>query len=275
VAAVVTPAVRFYVLTLALIFMGVSGAASQTLDQVDRHLREGRLQDARTALLAWEAENPGPDRGDRQRGLWLRGLLTLDPDEASSSYAQLLVEYPGGPFTDRALLRLALAADLRGDSDEAAIHYAQLARDHPTSPLRVRAERWLRDHPDASEEAAVRATAYGGPETTAWSEGSGDPRPAADSVRGRRGEGDPPSAAGYTVQLGAFSERRWADDLASRAQAAGFETRIVRLQEDALVRVRIGLFETRAEAIAARDRVHAAGFDASLAADIRREREAG
>lgn len=265
---------------LALAFLlGValaSGAAGQTLDQVDDYLQDGRLQDARSALLVWESSTPNPSRADRQRGLWLRGLLTLDPEEASSSYARLLVEYPGGPFTDRALLRLALAADLRGDPDEAAIHYAQLARDHPTSPLQDRAERWLRDHPEAAEGAGAPrvesgvATTSG--ETPRSSDRGGDGS-VVDSPRGPEGVDE--ISAGYTVQLGAFSDRRWAEDLASQLQAAGFQPRVVRVRDDALVRVRIGRFETRAEAVATRDRVRAAGFEAALSTDPRREQGVG
>jgi hypothetical protein len=244
-----------------------SGAAGQTLDQVDDYLQDGRLQDARSALLVWESSNPEPSRADRQRGLWLRGLLTLDPEEASSSYARLLVEYPGGPFTDRALLRLALAADLRGDPDEAAIHYGQLARDHPTSPLQARAERWLRDHPEALEEGGDPGVDSGIATSSAVDGSSGS------SPRSLEGVSD--ISTGYTVQLGAFSDPRWAEDLASELQAAGFQPRVVRVRDDALVRVRIGRFETRAEAVAARDRVRAAGFEASLSTDHRRERGVG
>jgi hypothetical protein len=253
-----------------------SGAAGQTLDQVDDYLRDGRLQDARSALLVWESANPDPSRADRQRGLWLRGLLTLDPEEASSSYARLLVEYPGGPFTDRALLRLALAADLRGDPEEAAIHYAQLARDHPTSPLQDRAELWLRDHPEAAEAAGAQSVGPGVTTTAAETPRSSD-RGGDASVVGLPGglEGGGEVSTGYTVQLGAFSDPRWAEDLASQLQAAGFQPRVVRFRDDALVRVRIGHFETRAEAVAARDRVRAAGFEASLSTDPRREQGVG
>ncbi|MEJ2539987.1 MAG: SPOR domain-containing protein, partial [Gemmatimonadota bacterium] len=225
-------------------------ATAQTLDAVDRHLQEGRLQAARRALLQWEAAESRPGRADRQRGLWLRGLLTLDPDEAASSYARLVVEYPGGPFTDRALLRMAMAADLRGETDEAREHYAQLARDYPTSPLHQEAASWLRNHP--------------GTETTAEGEGA-----APDGT-------EPPAATGgYTVQLGAFGERRWAEELAGRVQAAGFEPRIAIFPGDDLVRVRVGRFGTRAEALVLRDRLQAAGFDAGLATDAERERRSG
>lgn len=261
---------RFWVAALAIAVVWSLPVEAQSLGEVDAYLREGRLQDARSTLLEWETANPQPRRSERQRALWLRGLLTLDPEEASSSYARLIVEYPGGPFTDRALLRLALAADLRGDADEAAIHYAQLARDHPTSPLQDRAEEWLREHPEVTADAAGPLSAP----STAPSRGSGatgastnpDPSPRTRA---------PGEDVGYTVQLGAFSDRRWADDLATRLQDAGFEARVVRVRNDALLRVRVGRYRTRAEAVVVRDEARAAGFEASLSTDAQRETSGG
>lgn len=258
---------------LAALVMAVAWSlpvSAQSLGQVDQHLRDGRLQEARSTLLEWEAANPSPRRSERQRSLWLRGLLTLDPEEASSSYARLIVEYPGGPFTDRALLRLALAADLRGDADEAAIHYAQLARDHPTSPLQARAEQWLRENPQVTADASGSSSA---PSSAAPS-GAGSTGTSTSSGTAPRTTA-PGEDVGYTVQLGAFSDRRWADDLATRLQDAGFEPRVVRLGDDALLRVRVGRYRTRAEAVVVRDEVRAAGFEASLSTDAQRETSVG
>lgn len=250
----------------------------QSLREVDAHLREGRLQDARVALLEWEVANPDPGRADQQRALWLRGLLTLDPDEASSSYARLIVEYPGGPFTDRALLRLAQAADLRGNASEAAVHYAQLARDHPTSPLRAQAVRWLRDHPEVTAQGSGPrgGAGQGGQDRRAQSPPTGTTRAPGSSANPDGGStGVGAESVGYTVQLGAFSDRRWADDLAGRLQEAGFEPRVVRLRNDDLLRVRIGRYRTRAEAVVVRDEARAAGFEASLSTDARQETSVG
>ena len=45
-------------------------------------------------------------RGDRQRGLWLRAILTVDPLMAGLDFQRLVLEYPGGAHSDEALLRL-------------------------------------------------------------------------------------------------------------------------------------------------------------------------
>ena len=223
-------------------------AGAQTLDEVNRHLRDGRMQEARSALLAWEQATDRPGRLDRQRALWLKGLLTLDPEQAAASYMRLVVEYPGGPFTDRALLRLAMAAELRGDTEEAAEHYTRLARDHPTSPLGDDARAWLGDHPDA-----VAAST------------------ASDGERGTTQAGD----GVFAVQLGAFSAPDGAEALADRARDAGFDVRTVRVDGDPFYRVRVGRFQDRTAAEELRDRIRAAGFDATLSANADREQGRG
>ena len=242
-----------------LAFLVGAPLGAQTLEDVDRHLRDGRMQEARTALLAWEQAVDRPGRIERQRGLWLKGLLTLDPDQAASSYMRLVVEYPSGPFTDRALLRLGMAADLRGDARDAAEHYSRLARDHPSSPLGDEARAWLRAHPEARAE--VEGNAEGG-----------------EGPSGNRGDSPdgPTGAVGvFAVQLGAFSAPDGARALADRARDAGFDVRTVRLSGDPFYRVRVGRFQERADAEELRDRVRAAGFDATLSANAHQEQGRG
>jgi tetratricopeptide (TPR) repeat protein len=239
-------------LWLAVALLTALPVGAQTLDEVSRHLRDGRMQEARSALLAWERAADRPGRLDRQRALWLKGLLTLDPEQAAASYMRLVVEYPGGPFTDRALLRLAMAADVRGDTEEAAEHYTRLARDHPASPLGDDARAWLREHPDALA--------------------------ASDDPVGERGEtGSPPQAGDgvFAVQLGAFSAPDGAEALADRARDAGFDVRTVRVDGDPFYRVRAGRFQDRTAAEQLRDRIRAAGFDATLSANADREQGRG
>ena len=76
---------------------------------------------------------------ERQRGTWLRALLTIDPEMAALDLRRLVVEYPGGPFSDRALLRLAHGAWSRSERTAALRHLRALLRDYPESPLRVEA----------------------------------------------------------------------------------------------------------------------------------------
>jgi hypothetical protein len=224
---------------------GPAHLEAQSLERVEELTREGRMQAARTELLAWwEASGASrPAREDLQRGLWLRGLLTLDPAQAELDYTRLVVEHPGSRFTDLALHRLGQAAVARGDLPAARRHYAVLVRDHPASSVRGEVRRWLEENP-----------------------ASGDPAPT------------PPTESGsgpYAVQLGAFQDGQRARDLAERVRAAGFEARLVTTSPAALVRVRVGRFAAADGATGLHDRLRSAGFDAIVVADAGSELAAG
>lgn len=206
--------------------------AAQELDRVDELVRDGRMAQAREAYLAWERGAERPSRAQRQRGLWLRALLTLDPAEAQTTLRRLAVEYPGGPFTDRALLRLGQAAELEGDVAAAEAYFQVLSRDYVDSPARDVAQAWLRAHA-GTESGPV----------------SGD----------------------LSVQLGAFSDASRARSLAQRAEAAGFQPRLVRVAGSGLVRVRVGRFDEEGAVERLRDRLREAGFESTLARDAGRE----
>lgn len=249
------PVRRWSLAVLTAALMAPGAGTAQTLDRVDDFIREGRLEDARAALLAWGDANPRPGRQDRQRGLWLRGLLTLDPDQAEVTYRQLALEYPGGPYTDQALLRIATAAALRGDLGEAAANFRDLERHYPGTPARLEAVEWLRRNEAAVAAAASRAP----PEARA----GGAYAPSS-------GSGD------FTAQVGAFSTLEGARTLADRVREAGFTPRTVTVEgNDGFVRVRVGRFQTADEARPLVARLRAAGFEAGLGTGASRERPAG
>ncbi len=115
-------------------------AQDESLDQVERFMLDGRFESAREVLQGWlETQRSTAEWVDRQRGTWLRALLTVDPEMADLDLRRLAVEYPGGPFSDRALLRLAQSAVMRSDTPAALRHLRQLLRDYPASPLREEA----------------------------------------------------------------------------------------------------------------------------------------
>jgi outer membrane protein assembly factor BamD (BamD/ComL family) len=68
--------------------------------------------------------------------MWLRGLLTVDPEMAELDLRRLVVEYPGGPFSDQALIRLAHGARAQSDDVQALEYLNVVLRDYPESPLR-------------------------------------------------------------------------------------------------------------------------------------------
>jgi cell division protein FtsN len=236
----------------------VAVAAQQqplTLDNVEELARMGRTESAREALRRWwDRSSAEASRRDAQRALWLRGRLTMDPDEASIDFRRLVVEYPGGPYSDLALLRLAQAAFAQGDSTQAARDVGRLAQEYPSSPVRREAQAWL---------------ASAGP----------PPPPPVRPVRVAPPDSSPRQAAGatgpFSVQLGAFADRGRAEALRRRASETGLDVRLATLPGSELVRVRVGRFDSSEEAHAILERVQGLGFTATVVGDANREERSG
>ena len=270
---------RVLVGLITVVALGGTPAAAQeppTLDRVEELSRLGRTEEARVLVREWwRTLGPKASRRDTQRGLWLRGQLTSDAAQAVLDYNRLVVEYPGGPWSVMALLRLAQASYAAGDSAAAAAHVERLLLEYPASPVRSEAEAWLATAgpvPRAAGAAAGaapvgRAESVGGrADSAAVREPSQAPRaPAAADVAAGTGTGD------FTIQLGAFSTVTRAASLLKQLGDAGFEGRLARVPGSDLVRVRLGRFDSAegVEAIlwAVRDR----GFTATVARDAHRE----
>ena len=107
-----------FAIPAAVLFASPTSAWAQNpdLDRVERLMAEGRFSSARSVLQGWlDASGDLAVRADRQRGTWLRALLTVDPEMAELDLRRLVVEYPGGPFSDDALIRLAHGARAQSD----------------------------------------------------------------------------------------------------------------------------------------------------------------
>jgi sporulation related protein len=133
------------ILMLALALLSVpAGLVGQDLERAERFAFSGRAEEARTALEGWwDASWDEANRLDRQRALRLRALLTVDPAIAELDYQRLVIEYPGGPYSDEALMRLGSVAAARADYVEATGRFEALLRDYPESEYRSLAEAWL------------------------------------------------------------------------------------------------------------------------------------
>jgi len=232
----------------------------------------GRAEEARTALEAWWDEGfAAASRRDRQRALWLRARLTVDPFIAEVDYERLVVEYPGGPYSDRALARLAWYALEVGDTATAARRWDALVRDYPGSRHADEARAWLEAHPRALEAQA--------PDRRPTERAETELRPAdpagRDTVRAEAPSPDAATRGRFAVQLGAFSSEERARALAERLKEQGFEPRLVRVPANRLIRVRIGRFEDRSAANGLRQRVVDAGFEATIVTDAANEEPIG
>ena len=271
------PRRRRGVIRLSALILAVGAAvplgAQESLDVVDSLALAGRADEARTALESWwENGRVRSSRLDRQHGLWLRAILTVDPRMAGLDFQRLVLEYPGGSYSDEAMLRLGLISAAAGDLPDAAGYFRTLVTDYPRSPQRRQAEEWLSEHLVAVEEAEAAAreaeSADEEAETTAQEE--------ATDVDAQEPEVDSPDRAetvspSYAVQVGAFESEERARSLLAAVNASGFRARIVRVPGSELVRVRIGAFLDRTGAAELMDRVRRRGHEATIAVDVAEE----
>ena len=278
--------VGFFPALILAVGVAVPLGAQESLDAVDSLALAGRADEARTVLESWwVSERVRSSRRDRQHGLWLRAILTVDPRMASLDFQRLVLEYPGGSYSDEAMLRLGLISTAAEDLPRAAEYFRTLVSDYPRSPRRRQAEEWLSDHSVVVEEAEVaarEAEAAAREEeavareaaTGASSDAAADPSAASDAATDvQEPEVDSPARAEmpsrrYAVQVGAFESEERARSLLAAVNASGFDARIIRVPGSPLVRVRIGAFPDRTGAAELMNRVRRRGHEATIAADV-------
>lgn len=245
-------------LVIAVTARALPAQQAGSLERVDSLARAGRAGEARTALDRWwrSAWSSAP-RQDRERALWLRGRLTRNPEKAELDFERLVVEYPGGTFTNLALFRLAQEAFVAGDTAGVHRRLAALEQNYPGSQVTREAKSWLQGAgspppPAAPEPVESKAT------KAASESPSRKSAAPAQSARPATRDGT------YAVQLGAFGDVSRARALASRARKAGLDVRIVRVPGSGLVRVRTGRFDSAQSAQDLLKRVERLGFPAAL-----------
>jgi len=244
---------------LGILFLVTPGKAlaqgGASLDQVEALMAEGRILQARQTLEAWwNRAGVQASRLEWQRSIWLRGKLTVDPSMAELDFRRLVLEFPGGPFSDDALVRLALAAEEDGRLREADSHLKKLIRDYPSSPLRPDALRWVGEH---------------GGEVAALSQEETPAQVSPPEPREVEGIGD------FAVQLGAFRSLDRARALAAQVAEAGFRPRLVRTPGNGLARVRVGRYLSREEVDSLARTLRQLGFDLTIATDAGTEEGIG
>ena len=279
------------VVLLTLMSLGPPGGLSaqeRSLGQVEQFASTGRAEEARAMLLEWWGNDRSrAGRRDLQLGLWLRGRLTVDPAQAARDFRRLVIEYPGGPYADRALFRLAQGAYAQGDRERARTYMTSLTRDHPGSPVREQAEAWMARASTAgpppvfrlveAEESEDRQTAEPQLRDSVADPVPVIPRTAQDSVASVQDSVAPALSRNgrYTVQLGAFLDESRAEALLARAAEAGLDVRLVRVEGSRLTHVRVGRFDSSAQASVSFQSVTALGFTAAVVRDARREEPVG
>ena len=245
-----------------------------SLDRVDSLVTDGRSEEARSVLMAWWDGSRAPARADLQHALWLRAVLTVDPAQAAVDYQRLVVEYPGGAYSDLALLRLAQKAEARGDAAKERTHLRALVRDYPASPAGLDAARMLAAMP-APEPAPGPPPESKPPESKPPAPPPAPPEPpVVTKAQPPTAPKSPPAAGAWTVQLGAFASRDRARAFAARVAKDGTETRLVLVPANALIRVRAGRFESQAGADRLGATLKERGLEATVAGDANQEKPA-
>lgn len=257
---------------------GSLAAQEPTLDAVEELMREGSTEEARSLIGAWWAALvPEAPAEEVQRGLWLKGRLTLDPGAAAVSYRRLVAEFPGGPYSDQALLRLALAAEAQGDLATATAHYRVLATDYPSRRSGREAEAWL-----AADGSGT------GPIVEVAVDDAPAPDRAGPAFPGSKAERSPPVPEGaaasdngprhgaasgpFTVQIGAYLSEARASRMTERLTESGFTARIVHVPGSPLFRVRVGRFSSAEAAVPVANSIGKAGFATYITGNAATER---
>lgn len=261
----------------------------QVLESAESALEDGRFDEARERVEAWWAGGEtGRDRLSVQQALWLRARLTVDAEAAELLYRRIVVEFPGGAWSDQALLRLASGAQARGELQPAQRYLQILVRDYPSSPFRVEARADLARLEAQVARSAVAparpASASAAPAAPAAprvepAPGAGSATTAAAGASGnaaRETAGPPRAVEGaFTLQFGAFGEPGGARGLAAELRVAGLDARVVQVEGSPLYRVRVEAFPSREaaelRALALRER----GFEVIVSPDRDRERPVG
>lgn len=266
--------IRSGVVLVVAMLTAAAAVAQSPLEQVEQLTRMGRADEARAALLEWwDSGRDDASRRELQRGLWLRGRLTVDPVQAELDFQRLAVLYPSGQFTPDAVLRLAQAAWAMGNEEAARDHVAVLQRDYPRSDARERAEAWLADAGPVPEpgDTPTRAAPVTSP-TPEVSEPSATAATPPDVEEEDPAAETPVGAAlNYHVQLGAFADEERAFVLYEEVRADGVDVRVVRVEGSRFTHVRVGRFAERAAAVELLEELTAQGISAALVRDDRAE----
>jgi len=257
-------------------------SAQSGLETVERLTRLGRTDEARAVLLEWwDNGRADASRRELQRGLWLRGRLTVDPVQAELDFQRLALLYPSGQFTPDAVLRLAQASWAMGDDAAARRYLETLERDYRRTDAWELAQEWIAD---AGPLPPAGDTPTRIVEPIARDETDSPTQPVtADSSVADPGEAEPEEAAAegdapvmnYFVQLGAFGDEERALALYEEVAARDIDVRVVRVEGSQFTHVRVGRFAERSAAVELLEELTAQGIRAALVRDDREERPAG
>lgn len=264
--------------------LGAQEANGATNDSIflraQRMVTEGQ-GDAGRALV--QAELTAAPTGSPRyvEALFWRASLAATAADAERDYRKIIIEYPLSGRAGDALVRMGQLEMARGERDQAVEHFRRLVLEHPSHDQRARAAYWMAQLffqagntpracaslADAQRNASApdvelrNQIEYYEPRCAGVDTTAAPPPASAPAVSAGSGAADAGraastrAAAGWSVQVAAFRTQQSANQLRARLAARGFPVRAVKV--GALWRVRVGRYDSREAAEAARGRMRA------------------
>jgi cell division septation protein DedD len=242
--------------------------------------QSGQVDSARSIVRRLLATMSPRDSAYPQ-ALFTQGMLAPDAATVTSNLQRVVVEYGWSPWAANALMRLAQLSYTQGDPASAIQSVQRLRRDYPDSPVKARADFWGAkadfDLRNEAEGCALIQEALAGagtdvefknqvsfyaarcpgtasapaPAPAPVSPPAPTPTPAANT---------PPADTGkttYAVQVLAVKSAADVDALLTRLKVMGYEGHVVPRDSTGLIKVRVGHYATRPEAIRAQTQLKA------------------
>lgn len=252
-----------------------------------RLAQDGQGDSARSIVLDLLSRTPQTDTLYPQV-VYTMGVVARDAADRSRNFRRVAVEFAGSSWADDALLGLAQEDFAAGRAEESARGLERIKADYPSSTLLPLASYWAaRVYFDLKRPAQAcqwlsQGKALAGDDvelqnqldfyqprcdTSAVGAASGQ-LPAGDTAISARPPAVPPTAQGgnqpsaqggapgaFAVQVAAVGTDAAAQGTITALRNAGFEPRIVR--EGGFIKIRVGHFVQRAEAVSAASQVRA------------------
>jgi len=277
---------RFLAVLLALTVYPSTRLVSQSDPRLKAAVdlaQSGQVDSARSIVRRLLATMSPRDSAYPQ-ALFTQGMLAPDAATVTSNLQRVVVEYGWSPWAANALMRLAQLSYTQGDPASAIQSVQRLRRDYPDSPVKPRADYWgakadfdLRN--EAEGCALIREALAGAgtdvefknqvsfyaarcpgtvaapaPAPTPTTAPTPTPTPAPTTA------GTPPADTGkttYAVQVLAVKSAADVDALLTRLKVMGYEGHVVPRDSTGLIKVRVGHYANRAEALRAQTQLKA------------------
>lgn len=243
--------------------------------------QSGQVDSAR-AIVRRLLATMSPRDSAYPQALYTQGMLAADAPTVTSNLQRVVVEYGWSPWAANALMRLAQLAYTQGDPASAIQSVQRLRRDYPDSPVKPRADFWgakadfdLRNEAEGCQliqealagagtdvEFKNQVSFYAARCGVATPVTAPSPPPVTPPAAPATPARDTATPAGsgkstYAVQVLAVKSAADVDALLTRLKVMGYEGHVVPRDSTGLIKVRVGHYATRPEALKAQTQLKA------------------